>query len=651
MKINAPFIFLAFLITSILSGCNSASVAKADAQFKRGEYAEAAKTYKTIYSKLNSTTQRRQKGAISHNLANCYLRLSQPARAAASYQNAVRYLPEDSAAYLGLGRALQADGKYKQAIEAYRTFLQWRPKNMMAAHGIEGCQLALSDNAPSRYVVKPAKVFNSLRSDFSPVFLDKTGNTLYFTSSTEKATGDNHSEVTGTKRSDIFFSTKNEKGEWQRPEPAKGELNTDADEGAICFSPDGQTMYLTVARRQPNADTSVEIYTSQRAEASWSTPQKFTITNDTLSAYGHPAVDASGRYLYFVSDMPGGFGGKDIWRINLKEKGGSLENLGPDINSDGDEMFPSMRGDTLLYFASNGHPGLGGLDIFRAAFNESKQRWSVSNMGAPINSSADDFGITFGQGESGFFSSNRRDARGYDNIYSFLLPELNISISGYVIDKDDEPVPDAIIRIVGNDGSNRKEVAKNDGSFRFSLERGVKYVMKAGAEGYLNVSQEFESGNEEEDAEYEVDFILSATTKPQSIGNILYDFDRATLRPESEEPLNELIDLLNQNPQANVELRAHTDRVGNAAYNLSLSERRAKSVVDYLIAGGIAPERLTWRGFGKTEPQRITKRLHKEYPQFEEGTLLDEAFISTLSTEDAAAADQINRRTELLVIK
>lgn len=287
--------------------------------------------------------------------------------------------------------------------------------------------------------------------------------------------------------------------------------------------------------------------------------------------------------------------------------------------------------------------------MFTARLNSTGDRWSVENVGLPLNSQGDDFGITFGEGESGFFSSNRGDARGYDHIYSFLLPEIKVTISGYVLDKDEEPVPNAVIRIVGDDGSNQREVARDDGSFRFNLDRGVKYVMLAGAKGYLNVKQEFESDMEEEDADYGVDFILAAIHKPQVVENIFYDFDKASLRPESKAALDEMVTMLRDNPNVTIEMGSHTDRVGTEEYNMALSDRRAKSVVDYLIGAGIPADRLSWKGYGKSVPKTVTKRINREYPQFPEGTVLDEAFIGTLSEEDREAADQINRRTEFQV--
>ncbi len=644
-------LYIMILLAIGATGCKSVKLSDADEQLERGEYNDASKTYRKIYNRLTKREERPLRGEVAYKMATCYRKLNQNARASASYQNAIRYEYPDSMAFYWLGRSLQAEGKYPQAIQAYRTFLEWQPDNLLAKEGLKGSMRAeaAKKEKKSRYVVKNAKIFNSRRADFAPMYLDKSLDQLYFTTTNEKVTGENRSEITGMKKSDIWVSKKNERGEWQRPEPVEGELNSEMDEGIVCFSPDGQTMYLTMARRAPDANTSVEIYTSKRSDATWSAPVKFEIIPDTLSAMGHPAVSPDGRFLYFSSDMPGGYGGKDIWRINLLDRAGSLENLGPQINTPGDEMFPYMRSDSVMYFSSDGHPGFGGLDLFVARQNSTRDFWSVENLGLPMNSSGDDFGITFGEGESGFLSSNRGDAKGYDHIYSFELPELKITISGWVVDKDDEPVANAIIRIVGDDGSNQKEVARDDGSFKFKLERGVKYVMLAGAPGYLNVKQEFESDTEEEDADYGVDFVLAAINKPQVVENIFYDFDKATLRPESKEALDEMARMMADNPNVTIEMSSHTDRHGSDAYNERLSDRRAKSVVDYLIADGVDPRRLSWKGYGETQPKRVTKRINKEFPQFEEGTELTEEFIESLPEEEQEVADQINRRTEFQV--
>lgn len=636
------------LVAAVLAGCSGAKLSVADEQLARGEYFDAQKTYRKVYNKLNPREQRPQRAEVAAKMGECYTRLGQDARAAAAYQNALRYGYPDSTILLKLATALHGQGNYTQAVKSYEDYLRLYPTDDNARQALLGARKAVElKRNKTRYVVRNAKLFNSRRADFAPMF---NGEVLYFTTTNEKVNGSNRSEITGMKRSDIWMVRKNERGDWQRPEPVEGELNTEWDEGIVSFSPDGSTMYLTRSIRTPEKDTGVDIYTSRRSDAQWSAPVKFDITNDTLSSYGHPAVSPSGQYLYFTSDMPG-HGGKDIWRINLNERAGSLENLGDAINTPGDEVFPYMLTDSIMYFSSDGHPGMGGLDIFRATLTPSGG-WLVENMGSPINSEGDDFGITYANPgkEAGYFSSNRGDGRGYDHLYSFELPDLKIQISGWVLDRDEEPVPNAVIRIVGNDGSNQKAVARNDGSFSFPLQRGVRYVMLAGAKGYLNAKQEFTSDTAEEDAEYGIDFILASISKPNIVENIFYDFDKATLRPESKGALDSLVQMLRDNPNITIEMASHTDRWGSDEYNIRLSDRRAKSVVDYLIAAGIPADRLQYQGYGKSRPKKITKRLAREFPQFEEGQLLDEPFVESLSEEEQEIADQINRRTEFQVL-
>lgn len=645
------YIICVVVACGAISSCGGPKLATANEQYARGEYNDAAKTYRKIYNKLTKPEERTLRGEVAWKMGLCHRELNQSARAAAAFQNAIRYKYPDSLAQLYMAQALHAEGKYPQAIKAYEDYLAFDADSKIAKVGLDGATMANATRGQrTRYIVRQHKLFNSRRSDYAPMYAPGDADNLYFTTTNENVNGSKKSEITGMKKGDIWMARKNERGEWLRPEAVEGELNTEFDEGIISFSPDGSMMYLTKARREPNAPTSVEIYTSTRADASWSTAQKLDITADTLSVYAHPAVSPDGNYLYFTSDMPGGEGGRDIWRINLKDRVGSLENLGNWINTPGDEMFPYMRTDSVMYFASDGHPGYGGLDIFRAEMTKSGG-WKVENMGRPVNSPSDDFGITYEPGaERGFLSSNRDDARGYDHIFSFELPELQIWISGWVLDRDDEPVPNAVIRIVGNDGSNQKEIARNDGSFRFPLSRGVSYVMLAGAKGYLNAKQEFTSDTAEEDAEYGVDFILASINKPVVIENIFYDFDKATLRPESKTALDEMAQIMRDNPNITIEMASHTDRKGSNEYNLALSERRAKSVIDYLISVGISSDRLQHMGYGESRPKTITKRLAKEYPQFPEGTVLDEQFIETLSEADQEAADQINRRTEFQVL-
>lgn len=630
-------------------GCQSARISVADEQMGRGEYFDAAATYRKIYNNLKKPSERTLRGEVAYKLGIAHSKLNQNARAAGAFRNALRYGYPDSLLYLHIAKALHAEGRYGEAAEAYRQYMMMSADDESAKTGLRGVVLAEEMRRnPTRYKVVNARLFNSRRSDFAPALL---GDKIYLTTTNEKATGTVRSEVTGMKRADIWEVSKDEQGKWQRPEPVKGELNTEADEGIVSFSPDGRIMYLTRAKRRTDADTKVEIVISSRSDASWSAARNFDLIEDTVYNYGHPSVDPSGKYIYFTSDRQGTYGESDIWRMRLDAKSGAIpENLGASINTTGREMFPCAYSDSILYFSSDGLPGMGGLDIFKAVLTPSGA-WKVTNMGVPVNSAADDFGITFYPGrEAGYFSSGRGDARGYDHIYSFELPDLKITISGVVTDFEEEPIAGARIRIVGRDGSNRRAVSRDDGTFSFDLERGVSYIMQAGAKGYLNARQEFVTDSVEQDAEYEVNFMLASLTVPNVVENIFYDYNKATLRPESTVALDSLAQILRDNPSITVEMSSHTDRVGSDGYNNCLSESRAKSVVDYLISAGIQAERLKWKGYGKSHPKKVTKRVARLYPQFKEGQILDEKFVNTLNEEDRDAADQINRRTEFKVI-
>jgi peptidoglycan-associated lipoprotein len=648
MKIKHLFSNIVLLTALFLASCSSVKISDADSCMERGEYYNAAKAYRKVYNKVKKRELRHLRAESAFKMGECYRHLGQNEAAAGAYRNALRYGYPDSIAVLRLAQSLHGEGKYQAAVKSYEDYLSFRPGDATALSGLAGAtaSAAIKKNR-TRYVVKNARVFNSRRSDFSPML---HGDALYFTTTNEHAKGSLRSEITGQKRSDIWVSRKNEQGKWSAPEPAEGELNTEWDEGIISFSPDGSTMYLTRAVRSASEDTGVEIYTSRRADAQWSAPVKLRIGSDSLSSYAHPAVSPSGEYLYFCSDKPG-FGGKDLWRIRLHEPSAHPENLGHDINTSGNEMFPYMLTDSVLLFSSDGHPGLGGLDIFRATLTP-RGEWEVYNMGSPINSEGDDFGITYfsPEREAGYFSTNRGDRRGYDHIYSFEMPDIRVTLSGHVYDKEEDPLAAATLRIVGNNGSILKTATRVDGSFSISLQPGVDYVMLAGANGYLNAKQEFTTDSIQEDADYSVDFYLASITKPNIVDNIFYDFDKATLRPESKEALDEIARMLRDNPNISIEMASHTDRRGSDAYNADLSLRRAKSVVDYLIGAGIPSGRLRAKGYGKSQPKLVTKRISRLYPSLPVGQMLDEEYILSLPENLQEVADQINRRTEFQVI-
>lgn len=651
-----PYILL-FLSAMLLFSCKSAKLSDAEEKQRIGEYFEAAAIYRKVYTKT-SPQKRDLRGYIAYRMAECNRLINNTPRATSAYMNALRYDYPDSIVNLRLGQMYQRSGRYPDAIRYYNEFLKLNPESELALNGIKGSELAPQwKQNPSRYVVKRMEKFNSRRGEFCPMLFGDAYDQLYFTSSrAPKGAGKDKEEtisaITGLRNNDFFLVKKDEQGNWLAPIELEDEVNTEFDEGTPSFSKDGNTMYYTYCAQDPEGPRTSEIYVSTRSSAKWGKGTRASIVKDSVTALGHPSVSPDGKYLYYVSDAVGGFGGKDIFRSRLVGSDfGPMENLGPEINTPGDEMFPYVRDSVTLYFASNGHPGMGGLDLFKAT-QDSTGKWHVENLKAPINSMGDDFGITFeGKKEKGFFSSNRNDARGYDHLYSFELPTITIFIEGLVSDVDEYPIEDATVRIVGKDGLNVKVPAKKDGSYRVELERDIRYVMMASARGYLNQNFELKTDPEEKNETYIVDFYLSPISKPVVIDNIFYDFDKATLRPESQKALDEMIKMLNDNPNVTIELGAHTDRKGTDQYNERLAQRRAQSVVDYLIAGGIDKERLEAKGYGESVPKTINKKLAKSFDFLKEGDVLTEEFILTLTPEQQEMADQINRRTEFKVLR
>ncbi len=706
---------LLLITCGLLFSCQSVNLSKARDHYARGEYHEAANAYRELYRKL-PREQRAMRGVIAYEMAENYRHLNQPTRAATAYRNAIRYGYPDTLMVYHLARMLHQEGKYEEAVTAYRDFLALRPDDPLGLTGLNEVEQAVKLwDTPTRFKVQREPLFNSTRADFSPMLSPK-GDRLYFTSSREEAGGEGKSPVTGMKYNDLFYAETNVHGEWQKPKRIESGVNSDFDEGTPSFSPDGEWMFYTFSSPDATRPTGTAIYLSRRVNAEWSGGQlllgspadkpsggsadslsvtRFTgrsaplgvsnlafldslftledapANSDGHSAtspisfvhpstsspvsFAHPSVSPCGNYLYFVSDMPGGMGGKDIWRATMKKrdgtmKVGAIKNLGPDINTPGDEMFPYVRNDTTLYFSSNGHLGMGGLDLFVAVRPTFEQRWEVRNMGSPINSPADDFGITFyAEGEKGFFSSNRDDARGYDHIYSFeYLPPV-IRVEGTVMNHEEEVIAGATVQVVGSDGAKRQLNTDSEGTYRFEADAGVEYLLLASAKGFLNRKSTLPAIPVAVDTLLRVDFEMIPFDEAVVLENIFYDFDSASLRPESEAELEKLVDLMNEFSEVLVELSAHTDRKGSDEYNEDLSRRRAESVVTYLVNRGIDKGRLSATGYGKVQPVIVGKRLASRYDFLQEGDKLTEEFIEGLELEQQEVADQLNRRTSFMV--
>ena len=656
-----PAALAASVVALLVSACSNESIAfkKAEQSYAIGEYYAASINYKKSYSRC-APKDKAKRAVRAYMMGECYRRIGYTQKAIAAYQNAIRYNVADSLAYLHLGRQQLKAGMYKQAVQNFKLYQAKDPGNELAHSGLLSCELGPQWKAkPNQYSIKKEAVLNSRRADYSPMLVGDESDQIILSSTRNDAAGDDLSGITGQKFGDLFFTKKNEQGKWQPVEAISGDVNTDYDEGASCLSPDGKTMYFTRCSSDPDYPRYAEIWKSQRSDAAWGKPTKCEISRDTLCSYAHPAVSPDGEWLYFVSDMPGGEGGLDIWRTRITEKGFvGMENVGRPINTAGDEMFPSFRPNGDLYFSSDGHPGMGGLDIL-IAHHDSARGIIVENQQYPLNSSADDFGMTFdGVHNRGYFCSSRNDGKGWEHIYSFECPEILQTVTGWVYEKDGYELPEALVYMVGNDGTNLKLSVKGDGSFTQILKPGVDYVLLGTCKGYLNVKNSIRVEQSEESEEYTLQFPLPPINVPVLIDNIFYEFDSAELTPESTEALDKLVVMMNENPNITIELSAHCDYRGNDAYNQRLSQRRAESVVNYLINHEIAEDRLTAVGYGESRPKVITKKLVETLaasePKLEvqeNHTLTEEYILNVKDEEKQEILNSLNRRTEFKVLR
>ena len=654
MKLSPLYILLIFILLSAC-GTPERSIKRGDAAMAIGEYCEAAAQYKKGYSRI-PPTDRKRRGEVAYKMGDAFRRYGNTARALGAFRNAARYGQNDTLTQFYIGELLRMQGDYRGAEKAYQTYLDSFPSDERARQMLQSLSEATGiKERGSAYTVKMETMFSGSRSDYAPAYNGDEATTLYFSTTRPAVTGSDLSGITGMKPGDIYMVRKDEKGKWKSPEPVEGGLNTENDEGATAFSSDGKTMYLTICRTDPQYPRMAEIWTSQRADAGWGKPAALKITADTLSSYAHPAPSPDGRWLYFTSDMPGGYGGTDLWRARMDAHGvGSIENLGPEINTEGNECFPAFRPSGELYFSSDGRtPSLGGLDLYRAKQDTITEHWTVVHLPAPMNSPADDFGITFeGWHNRGYFSSNRSTGgRGWDKIYSFSYPEVLQTVKGWVYEQDGYELPEALVYIVGNDGTNEKLSVKSDGSFEMAVTPGVDYLLLATCKGYLNFRNNLHADSLEVEHQHVLQFPLPSINVPVLVRNVFYEFDKADLTPESTAALDRLTNMLTENPNVTIELAAHCDYRGNDDYNLRLSQRRAESVVRYLTEHGIEAERLTAKGYGETMPKIVNKKLLETYPFLHEGDTLTVPYILALPADQQEVCNALNRRTEFRVLR
>jgi peptidoglycan-associated lipoprotein len=641
------------IIILILSGCSASRFAKNGKEaYEIGEYTNAIDNFMKAYRKEKSREKRTE---YDYYMANAYWHIDDYRRAGMRIRNLLRSEYPDSSLTLKMAHALRYEEKYEDAIEYYEMFLDSFPNNVAAMNGLESCKLTPAwQEIPSRYEINREQMLNSRQADFSPWFVGGLDNSVIFTSSRDAAQGRKKSAITGEKKTDLFRSNFDvQKQRWERPKLIEEDMiiNTGDEEGAASFSSDGTTMYFTRCEFDKESTSGAAIYTATRSKDTWSESEKMGLMPDSLIA-AHPSISNNGITIYFVSDMDGGYGGKDIWKVEkMSSTWSEPENMGPQINTPGDEMFPFIRDNGELYFSSDYHIGMGGLDIYKAVLNDETKEWEIENMKTPINSTGDDFSITFIPGRyQGMFASNRKGSIG-DDLYSFILPPKIFRTEGEIVNSEtDTRVEDAYMRIIGTDGTMLK-VQSQQGEFQYRMNPETEYIFAAFKKGYLNAKQIISTQNLPDSKTFDIRLNLTPTDVPIKVENINYEFGKAELLPQAEKALDSLINLLNINPTTVIEIMSHTDHIGSVMYNSELSQRRAQGVVNYLIQRGINPKRLVAKGYGETWPKTVTRKIAKQYDFLEAGDELTEAFIMKLEIEEQQEISKsINRRTEFRVL-
>ncbi len=625
---------------------------EADNAFENEAYFEAIDFYKKAYSKESGADE---KARMLFQIAESYRMILDYDQQVIWYNKALKAQFEDPAAYLYLAQAYHRQGDFTQAIEYYERYKDAAPDGYKAEIGIEQCELAkdFRDN-PTRYIVQNEILLNSAEYDFAPGWATEDFSTIYFGSSRQGAQGMEIDMRTGESFQDIFFTTRDQKGKWSEPERLTYRINTIHNEATPRLTGTFDMMLFTRCESTKDENNGCDIMLSRKVDNSWSTSQVLEVKNDQstdLTTAGHPTLSNDEKYIIFSSDMPGGKGGKDLWIAPFDKASmtvGEAVNLGDAVNTTGNEMFPFVRKDGTLYFASDGHIGMGGLDIFSAESSGDNSWGNVENLRAPINSIGHDFGIIWeGDSERGYFTSDRNGGKGKDDIYSFNLPPLLFALEGVVYDKDSQqPVPEATIKVIGSDGSSFESMSDAGGAFTFAEKGEERYInpetnysIEVSKTDYLVAKDQISTVGITESTTFLKEYFITFTAPDIAIEfpEVRYAYNKAELQVNDEvnslDSLDFLYNVLVDNPTIIIELQAHTDSRGQNAYNLDLSQRRAESCVQYLASKGIPDERMVAKGYGETR-LRITDRQ-----------------ISGMGTEEEKeAAHQKNRRTEFTVL-
>ena len=596
-------ICLTFLTGSIivLSSCGAQkpSVIAAEKAYNAEKYFIAADLYKKAIPTIRN---KKTKAELIYKVAESYRQINNSKQSSIWYEKAVAAGYEGNEVYLKLANAYKFQDRLKDAIATYKEYLSQKPGDSLALLGIENCNLALKWKEKATWFdVFNEGALNTKDVEYAPSFYGKG---IIFTSNRGKVKGKNYYERTGKNYENIFASATTGKNRWSRVDPLNKAINSDFNEGVTSFDNNNRILYYTQCNGNKGKEIGCAILQTQNEGNTWTEPKLVEIPNPDSVLMAHPSINADGTRIYFTSVLKGGLGGKDIWYSERQgTTWGNPVNAGPKINTEGDEEFPFIHPSGTLYFASNGHKGIGGFDVLFCDFEEGD--WTdATNLKSPINSTGDDFGFILDENkETGYISSNRFGGKGEDDIYSVIAIPLVFNVAGKAINNaSGKSFAGVKINIIGSDGSTQMLITDPAGKYKFALKKDVNYQLSASKYRFFGDVAETSTYGYKESKDFELNFRLNPIPlKEIIIKGILYDLASADLKPESIERLDTITKTLSDNPTFVIEIASHTDSRADSTYNNQLSLRRAQSVVNYLVSKGIESERLRPRGYGESK--------------------------------------------------
>jgi peptidoglycan-associated lipoprotein len=671
----AILLFFSLSLTAQKDGkdYNYKNTKAAEKLFKETKYLEAAVLFEKAYSKAKNS---KEKGFITYHIAVANQYTARNKEAKKYYERALRlkYDKYEEDIYRRLAQMQMQDGEYKDAKKNFALALKKNPNDDIAKKGLEACgKVKQILERKTKHKVEVVKELNSDDFDWSISQFDKRGEQFMFSSCRKASTGSKTDDLIGEEYTDLYVTSLDRNGNFGEPVSLGKTINSEYHEASAVMFNNGNSIMFTRCVSEKNKNIGCKIYTADKRGKNWKEPVMIELSDSMGYSEGHPATNRRGQFIVFASDMPGGLGGKDLWitLYNKREKSwGAPKNLGSDINTAGDEKFPTIDKDGVLYYSSNGLPGIGGLDLFRAEKTgaANQYQWATpTNLGFPLNSSKDDHGIIFTSSSSGYFSSSRLGKNQQDkksDIFKFKLPECALTLKGRVRDQDTkEPLAGATVTLTGTDGTTATIKADSEGNFEFGKRGRSRYIKKG-----VNYTLEFEHQNGDKfwlkkkskrstmdkdlcnETFYEdIELLCAVGCKPIIMPEVQYPLGKATLlvndKVNSKDSLQFLYDVMIDNPTIRVQLESHTDCRDSDEKNQELSQRRAQTCVDYLISKGIDRSRLVAKGFGESQPRVISENGKDK--------TLGCDMITGLNTSNPTLFEkyhQLNRRTTFSVI-